>query len=234
MFLAHMSFVCRYARLYAALIAILTVLRGNCESAASHPGAALLLIYPPPDTNMAEDTLRAFLKADGQVVAYVGEWAGDTATPFFERALSTAFMLQSVVPLPNWGESRACLMVWRRTSGAQREGKSAARVVGSPLACGVCGETSAAGASSVPTSGSSSNTSSRRQLWRCRLTGVLRCSEACALAGARTQSDEAALRLAVVPPPISLSLSGAPVSAGSLAAWGLRTVWRAPAYWVHQ
>lgn len=184
-----------------------SVLRGGPEAAACHPGAALLLVYPPPEGSMAEAALALFLGAGGSTVAYVGEWDGDTGTPGFERGLLAACDLAATVPLPNWGESRASLTVWRRRRSGDPLSPitSPARMptLGSPLSCGVCG----LGGSEL-------------QLWRCRLTGVLRCSDACAAAGLGMQADEAALRLALLPPRTAESMSAHPASIEAGAARG--------------
>lgn len=184
---------------------------------------------------MAESALAAFLGAGGRRVAYVGEWGGggDTATPGFERALLASCELAGAeVPLPNWGEARASLTVWRRRrrreEGAAAPAPAPATAPAalgpprSPVACGVCSRVGVA-------------------LWRCRLTGVLRCGDACAAAGARVQSDEAALRLALVPPPpLPLPLpAGAATATGGGAgaqqrrgqAAGPLAPWGAPAFW---
>jgi hypothetical protein len=143
-------------------------------SAAAHPASTLLLVYPPPDSPMSERALAAYLAAGGTRIAYVGEWQGDTATAAFEDALTRTCQLTESVPLPNWGETRAALTVWRARprrpgSGIDKTGSAdaadaAAAAVPGPLACQQCF------CEGVP-------------VWRCRLTGVLRCSAACAAKG---------------------------------------------------
>ena len=60
--------------------------QGGAESAGllREGVGAMLLCYPPPQETMAMDALSHFR---GDTLVYVGEWAGDTATPEFERAL---------------------------------------------------------------------------------------------------------------------------------------------------
>ena len=179
---------------------------------------------------MAEAALKAYLGAGGGVVAYVGEWGGDTATPGFERALLDSCDLCTSIPLPGWGEARATLGLWRRKE---------CRVVAFlragapfyPFACGVCQDRVAG-----------------KSLWRCRLTGVLRCSEVCAVAGAISRRDEAALRLAVaIPLPeteapaeiegASTTVLAGPQTAAVKAVSGRESLplkWGSPSCWISQ
>ncbi len=93
---------------HAEVPAWTTVLRGGAEAAAGRDApfdgasAVLFLCYPPPKSPMALQCLRCF---KGDVVAYVGEWQGDTATPAFERMLSSDFVCLHRKALPNWGST---------------------------------------------------------------------------------------------------------------------------------
>lgn len=93
---------------HAEVPAWTTVLQGGAEAAAGRDApfhaasAVLFLCYPPPKSPMALQCLRCF---KGDVVAYVGEWQGDTATPAFERSLSSDFVCLRRQALPNWGST---------------------------------------------------------------------------------------------------------------------------------
>ncbi len=93
---------------HAEMPAWTTVLRGGAESASGRDApfdgasAVLFLCYPPPKSPMALECLSHF---KGDVVAYVGEWQGDTATHAFERLLSSNFICLHRQPLPNWGST---------------------------------------------------------------------------------------------------------------------------------
>jgi len=149
------------------------VLRGGPEACAKHPNAALLLCYPPPDAPMALDALRNF---QGNVLCYVGEWHGDTGTAAFERELSQGFVLQRQVPLPNWGDTSASLMVWERSARAvELANRDFPR---SPLACWACGCRGDA------------------NLWRCRLSyDATFCSASCAKKRSASARHQASLAL---------------------------------------
>ena len=93
---------------HAEVPAWTTVLRGGAEAASGRDApfdgasAVLFLCYPPPKSPMALQCLRCF---KGDVVAYVGEWQGDTANPAFERALCADFVCLRREALPNWGST---------------------------------------------------------------------------------------------------------------------------------
>lgn len=62
--------------------------RGGPEVLRSHPGAALLLCFPPPGDDMAAKCLRGF---SGDTVCHIGEWGGQTADEKFEELLLDGF-----------------------------------------------------------------------------------------------------------------------------------------------
>jgi len=134
-----------------------TVTRGGPEVAGRHPGASLFLCYPPPPADhspcMASCALRHFA---GDVVCVVGEWGGDTGSRRFEHELSSGFVVQECVALPNWGDTSASLTVWRRAGHSEKGFRS-------PLSCWGCGKSGDA------------------KLWRCRFShDATFCSKACA------------------------------------------------------
>ena len=107
---------------HAEVPAWTTVLRGGAEAAAGRDApfdgarAALFLCYPPPKSPMALQCLRSY---KGDVVAYVGEWQGDTATPAFEKALCKDFVCVDRLPLPNWASTAYSLTIWGRRGSSQ-------------------------------------------------------------------------------------------------------------------
>ncbi len=52
------------------------VLVGGTQKASEHPDRALFLCWPPYDHPMASETLKAYLKAGGRTLIYVGEGSG--------------------------------------------------------------------------------------------------------------------------------------------------------------
>jgi len=127
---------------HAEIPAFTEVLQGGPEAAAGHAaaGAALFLCYPPPQSSMALKCLKAYT---GDVLCYVGEWQGDTATPKFERRLCRDWVLTRRVPLPNWAATSNCLMVWRlkRKQARQAEDEEQPQLAEgiSPMPCAACG-----------------------------------------------------------------------------------------------
>jgi hypothetical protein len=72
---------------------------------------ALLLCYPPPDSEMAQQCVYNYR---GDTMVYVGEWQGATATAAFERALVRRFQLTRTVPLPCFDNQACAMTVWKR------------------------------------------------------------------------------------------------------------------------
>lgn len=72
---------------------------------------ALLLCYPPPDSEMAQQCIYSYR---GDTVVYVGEWQGVTANAAFERALVRRFQLTRTVPLPCFDNQACAMTVWKR------------------------------------------------------------------------------------------------------------------------
>lgn len=112
------------------------VRRGGPRAAAD-PARTLFLCYPPPDGAADDDMGLAALQATpGDTVAVVGEAGGETGTRAFWRALARGWALATRVPLPNWADSAAELMIFRRRGG----GGGAGDGQGQPLvSCAACG-----------------------------------------------------------------------------------------------
>ena len=72
---------------------------------------ALLMVYPPPADDMALDALNAY---QGNCVAVVGEWDGDTGTAPFTDVLYRNWSLQHAIKLPNWSDTAHDLTIWSR------------------------------------------------------------------------------------------------------------------------
>lgn len=92
---------------------------------------ALLLCYPPPDSEMALECLQDFR---GKVLLYVGEWDGDTGTKSFQKYVLKHFRLEKVIDLPNFGNTCYTLMKWVRNE--KKVGKSLMGRIGKR--CFVC------------------------------------------------------------------------------------------------
>eukprot|EP00977_Amphora_coffeiformis_P010506 scaffold2476_cov193-Amphora_coffeaeformis.AAC.1 len=103
--------------------------------AQQHQPFVLLLCYPPPDTPMAVDTLRQFLKRGGNRFIHVGEFKGLTGNAAFERTLILEFICTRRFACPTWGTDAASVTFW------ERKGKSDKRrsVL---IPCVICGKES--------------------------------------------------------------------------------------------
>ena len=129
--------------------------------------SVLFLCYPPPNSSMAHEALKAF---KGQKILYAGELGGDTADSAFELALARCWSLQSTTRLPCFSDTAACLFEFHRlpqpAAGTKRpaaEQKSFSKGVPALVRCSHC-----------------QKNGSQTQLRRCRLTrAVYYCSEAC-------------------------------------------------------
>ncbi len=85
---------------------------GDASSVEKHPGANLLLIWPPYEDPMAYDALRQFT---GNYVAYVGEgWGGCTADDAFFELLKAEFEEPVYIDIPQWYGIRDYLSIYQR------------------------------------------------------------------------------------------------------------------------
>lgn len=64
---------------------------------------------------MGHDALRAY---EGDHVALVGEWDGDTGDRALSHALLTEWRLERAINLPNWSDTAHDLTIWRRRAEA--------------------------------------------------------------------------------------------------------------------
>jgi len=88
----------------------------NDSKRASSPKTALLLCYPPPDSDMAYDALTAHINKGGQVIIHIGEWKGLTGNAMFEEFLKQEFYCEEkdAIQLPIWGTDATYLTIWRK------------------------------------------------------------------------------------------------------------------------
>lgn len=143
------------------------VAKGGVDRLTRHRTATLFLCYPPPDSDMALDAVRAYT---GDTVCYVGEYRGDTGTSKFEALLDASFQCVEHVPLPNFGDTCYDLTVWRRV--VLKAGADVVTSLNHPCRCTTCGVL-------------------KSRMYRCRLTyAVTFCSNACAAAGRERHLDE--------------------------------------------
>jgi hypothetical protein len=90
------------------------VLPGRPVKAGKHPDRALMLCWPPYDTPMGYEALKAY---KGSTVVYIGESAwGCTGDAAFHRLLDEEWTEQKHVRLPNYGGIHDTLTVYTRKS----------------------------------------------------------------------------------------------------------------------
>jgi hypothetical protein len=80
---------------------------------------ALLLCYPPPLSEMAENALKTFVGAGGKQVVYIGEFKGLTGSPRFERILLDHFRCIHRAPCLSWGTDAPTISVWESSASAK-------------------------------------------------------------------------------------------------------------------
>jgi hypothetical protein len=79
------------------------------------------MCYPPP-TEMGLNALRAYERAGGLLFAMAGEIGGDTGSISLESHLNARWlMVQSPFPLPAYGDTAACLTLWRRKAVTEKK-----------------------------------------------------------------------------------------------------------------
>lgn len=92
---------------------------GVAEAAVAgrHPDRSLFLCWPPYDTPMAHDALKAYLGAGGETVVYVGEGQGgcNATDPFFELLEERMVEDEDLRAwIPRWPGMHDHLTVYRR------------------------------------------------------------------------------------------------------------------------
>ena len=76
---------------------------------------ALLLCYPPPLSNMAEASLKAFVDHGGRIIIHIGEFSGLTGSLKFEKFLSCKFDRKYRARCLNWGSDAAEVTIWTKS-----------------------------------------------------------------------------------------------------------------------
>lgn len=106
------------------------VLLGDHSKAATHPGHALLLVWPFSDEEAkspwARDVepwdVRALRLYGGSTVIHVGEMDEQadvcTTSKLFKQLLTAAFRQVRSIDLPTWPHGNDVLTIWRRAGGA--------------------------------------------------------------------------------------------------------------------
>jgi hypothetical protein len=97
---------------------------------------ALLLCYPPPDSLMAYNTLRAYLRAGGKYLIHIGEFKGLTGDKRFEQSLVKNMICQARLPCLGWGTDASHLTIWvKMKSGATLKSNKLKKLL---LPCSSC------------------------------------------------------------------------------------------------
>ena len=78
---------------------------------------ALLLCYPPPESPMAYDVLKAYMRRGGRALIHVGEFKGLTGNSHFERLLQNDFECKLRVLCVGWGTDASHVTCWVRAKG---------------------------------------------------------------------------------------------------------------------
>ena len=88
---------------------------GGPEEAGKHPDRTLLLCWPPYESPMAHEALRAHMDAGGQKLVYVGEgFGGCTGDYPFHELIDESFKLETTVYIPRWYGLNDTLSVYTR------------------------------------------------------------------------------------------------------------------------
>jgi hypothetical protein len=91
------------------------VLEADELVAAKHPDRTLFLCWPPYASDMADKALRAYLKAGGRTLVYVGEdYGGCNASDAFFNLLGKRMKEAETVAIPRYPGMHDYLTVYRR------------------------------------------------------------------------------------------------------------------------
>ena len=96
--------------------------RSGSSSSSSKFNKALLLCYPPPQSPMAEETLRSYLDCGGKYLIHIGEFKGLTGNSAFENLLLRTMKCTYRFPCLSWGTDASHVTVWRRTKAKNGRG----------------------------------------------------------------------------------------------------------------
>lgn len=151
-----------------------------------HATHSLFICFPPPDDNMAIDSLISFT---GQHVIHIGEWEGFTGSTEFENHLFTNFELVERVELPNWQDTCYDLTVWKRRSIASTAAGNPKKTDGAKKSSS-SDDSSTSISASLPTGICFNCGHTDRVLRRCRCCRLVSfCSKACASQASRQHSS---------------------------------------------
>lgn len=93
------------------------VTHGDARTAALYPDHALLLCWPPWNSDMAFQALTAYR---GGHVIFVGEWMGGCADPYFFATLAATYDVIDAVDIPQWHNRNDRLLIFRRRRAIRR------------------------------------------------------------------------------------------------------------------
>ena len=86
----------------------------NCKSNQKAELSALLLCYPPPNSDMAYRAVKLFSKFGGRYIIHIGEFKGLTGSKKFETFLKTSFVCKDRYPCLEWGNDASNVTIWFR------------------------------------------------------------------------------------------------------------------------
>jgi hypothetical protein len=88
------------------------VLRGGADRVAEHPNRTLFLCWPPYDTEMGGDCLRAYT---GDVFIHVGEWSGGcTGGSCYWKQIREEWDEVKTISLPQWSGMHDDMTIFKR------------------------------------------------------------------------------------------------------------------------
>lgn len=92
--------------------------KGDADSGQNHPNRTLFLCWPPYETPMAYDAVKAHMEAGGRKVIYIGEgYGGCTGDDDFHDLMETEYECISTVHIPQWYGIHDCLSIYQRIGG---------------------------------------------------------------------------------------------------------------------
>lgn len=168
-----------------------TVQQAGPKVLRKHATHSLFICFPPPDDNMAIDSLISFT---GQHVIHIGEWEGFTGSAEFESHLFANFDLVERVELPNWQDTCYDLTIWKRRSAAQAAAGNSKKLEATKKSSS-SDDSSNHISSNLPTSVCFNCGHTDRVLRRCRCCRLVSfCSKACASQASRQHSSTHAVQ----------------------------------------
>ena len=97
-----------------------TVHRGTVQTLNFMQNASVLVLcYPPPDSSMAHDALRTFLKGGGELLLHIGDFKGLTGSAKFEQLLVQRLLCTYRADCATWGTDASRVTLWTTRSGSK-------------------------------------------------------------------------------------------------------------------